>query len=370
VSSLTHNALLPGGKAVLFSVDKSLGADSDTIEVLTLADSRRKIVARGGRFARYLATSSGATSGSVGHLVYVNKGTTFAIPFDLAKLETRGTAVPVLDDVAYRLTGSGQFDFSWAPSGHGTLIYRKGRGGGAGMTTLQWVYSKGGATGKIESLRAKPGLYTRPNLSPDGKLVTLTVTEGGNPDVWVYDPQRDTMTRLTFGGAPCRWSTWSPNGQYVVFTSDGSGIFQARAVGTGRPQALTQGKPFQFPWSFTPDGKRLAYFEATGNYQIWTVPLEDMRSQLKAGKAEHSSRAASMTFSRRSRPTADGWLINQTNRERMKCTCERFHRRRVQFRDPPGKVESGRSRTAAANCRIGRGADKICSISPAIRSWQ
>ena len=36
-------------------------------------------------------------------------------------------------------------------------------------------------------------------LSPDGKRLAMTVTEGGNQDVWVYDPQRDAMTRLTFG---------------------------------------------------------------------------------------------------------------------------------------------------------------------------
>ena len=70
--------------------------DKVTIEVLTLADRHRKIVARGGTSPRYLATSNGA-----GHLVYVNKATLFAIPFDPDKLETRGTAVPVLDDVAY-----------------------------------------------------------------------------------------------------------------------------------------------------------------------------------------------------------------------------------------------------------------------------
>ena len=44
----------------------------------------------------YLPSSNGT-----GHLVYVNKATLFAIPFDLATLETRGTAVPVLDDVAF-----------------------------------------------------------------------------------------------------------------------------------------------------------------------------------------------------------------------------------------------------------------------------
>jgi serine/threonine-protein kinase len=274
---LNNPQILPGGKVILFSVDKALGQDRKTIEVLTLADRHRKVVARGGSFARYLPTSSG-----VGHLVYVNRGTMFAIPFDLAKLETRGTAVPVLDDVAHSSTGSGQFDFSLAPSGHGTLVYRRASGGEAGMATLQWVAQ----TGKIEPLRAKPGLYSMPRLSPDGKQVALTVFEGGSPDVWVYDPQRDAMTRLTFGGAMYRWETWSPDGQYLVFTSDGNGIFQARGDGVSQPQALMHDRPFQFPCSFTPDGKRLAYFEAAGNYQIWTVPLEDMGGRLKAGKPE------------------------------------------------------------------------------------
>jgi len=63
-------------------------------------------------------------------------------------------------------------------------------------------------------------------------------------------------------------------------------MFQARADGAGQPQALAQGKPFQFPWSFTSDGKRLAYFETAGTYQIWTVPLEDLGGLLKAGKPE------------------------------------------------------------------------------------
>ena len=51
----------------------------------------------GGTSARYLPTSNGT-----GHLVYTNRGTLFAIPFDPDRLETRGTAVPILDDVAYQ----------------------------------------------------------------------------------------------------------------------------------------------------------------------------------------------------------------------------------------------------------------------------
>jgi Tol biopolymer transport system component len=63
-------------------------------------------------------------------------------------------------------------------------------------------------------------------------------------------------------------------------------MFQARADGAGQPQALTQSKTSQIPWSFTPDGKRLAYYEIAGNRQIWTVRLEEQGGQLKAGKPE------------------------------------------------------------------------------------
>ena len=266
--------LLPGGKAVLFAAGTALDVDTFTIEVLTLADRHRKIVARGGQSPRYLPTSNG-----VGHLVYVNKGTVFAIPFDLNALDTYGTAVPVLNDVAYNaLIGSGEFDVSLT----GTLVYRNASGGASAMTSVQWV----DPTGAKEPLRAKPGVYLFPSLSPDGKRIALTVTEGGSTDVWVYDPERDAMTRLTFGGANYRYLSWSPDGQYVVFSSVGNGIFQARVDGASQPQTLTQGKAIMFPWSFTPDGKRLAYYQLVGNTQIWTVRLEDLGGQLKAGKPE------------------------------------------------------------------------------------
>ena len=220
---------------------------------------------------------------AAGHLIYSNKATLFAVPFDLDKLETRGTAVPILDEVAYdKTTGTGQLDFSPAPSGHGTLVYRRTSGGAPAMATLQWL----DATGRKEPLAAKPGAYRSVNLSPDGKRVALTSGDAGSTDLWVYDTQRDAMTRLTFGGSNL-YPSWSPDGQYLVFASIGKGIFQARADGAGQPQALTQNKALGVPGSFTPDGKRLAYHDfSAGNAQIWTMPVEDQRGQLKAGTPE------------------------------------------------------------------------------------
>jgi len=65
-----------------------------------------------------------------------------------------------------------------------------------------------------------------------------------------------------------------------------------RADGAGKPQPLTQSKDVQVPWSFTPDGKRLAYYENNaGTFQIWTVPLEAQDGQLRAGKPEQFLRS-------------------------------------------------------------------------------
>src|SRR5205814_7193722 len=133
----------------------------------------------------------GAASRGSGHLVYINKGTLFAVPFDPDTLAVRGTPAPVLQEVSYSSTlGSAQFDFSQA----GTLVYRSG-GVAGGMGTLQWLDGEG----KLQPLPAKPGWYIQPRLSPDGKLVALSVDIGSGSDIWSYDWQRDAMSRLTFG---------------------------------------------------------------------------------------------------------------------------------------------------------------------------
>jgi serine/threonine-protein kinase len=267
---------LPGGKAVLFVAYATLSADKANVEVVTLADGHRKTLVPGGTSARYLPTANGS-----GHLVYTNKGTLFAVPFDLDRLEARGTAVPVLDDVAYQaMSGGAQFDVSRS----GTLVYRKG-GTAQGMT-IQWLTPSAGSRVKKEPLRPKPGIYTSPRLSPDGTRLAMMVIEQGVPDLWVYDLRRDVMTRLTSGGGAISAIVWSPDSRYVFFGTLRSGISWTRADGAGEPRPLTGTKTNQAPWSITPDGKRLAYSEMVGATQIWTVPLEETNGQMNAGKPE------------------------------------------------------------------------------------
>ena len=236
---------LPGGKAMLFAADNPGSVDRTTINVVTLSDRRRKTLVQGGASPLYLATWNGA-----GHLIYVNQATLFAVPFDLRTLTTRGTAVPVVDDVAHEsLVGSGQFDVSRT----GTLVYRRAIGAASARTTVRWVEATG-----TKPLQAQAANYVDLRLSPDGKRVAVTASGDAGQHIFeFYDLLRDVLTRLTFGGSVYRSQTWSPDGRYVVFASVGNGIFQARADGASQPQPLVQSQAAQYPRSFTPDGKRL-----------------------------------------------------------------------------------------------------------------
>jgi serine/threonine-protein kinase len=64
-------------------------------------------------------------------------------------------------------------------------------------------------------------------------------------------------------------------------------MFWTRADGAGKPQTLTSSKGRQIPYSFVPDGTRLAFFGASaGTTGIWTVPLKVGDGGLSAGIPE------------------------------------------------------------------------------------
>jgi Tol biopolymer transport system component len=127
-----------------------------------------------------------------------------------------------------------------------------------------------------------PGNYLSPAVTADGNRLAFTL--GG--DIWVYDLKHPAMVRLTFGGGFSN-PLWTADSQRLVFRAAG-GIFWIDAAGTSRPEPLIQSKNSQLPWSFTPDGNRLAFIEIdpVTEADIWTVSVQTGASGLRAGKPE------------------------------------------------------------------------------------
>jgi serine/threonine-protein kinase len=265
---ITHRwpQALPGGKAVLFTSNtQQLNPEDSDIIVYSLATGQRKTVQRGGFYARYLPS---------GHVVYMHEGTLFAVPFDLKRLEVTGQPAPILEGVLTTLGGGGaQFSFSDI----GNLVYVAG--GTVGQKfSIYWMDREG----KFTPLRETPGDYRNPAFSPDGKRLAMDISDGNRRDIWVYEWERDTLTRLTFTGEQNSYPGWTPDGQRIVYSSQEKGgaynLWWIRADGAGNPQRLTESKNEQRATSWRPDGNALAFRENNpdtgGSGDIMSLPIE------------------------------------------------------------------------------------------------
>jgi serine/threonine-protein kinase len=255
---------LPGGRAVLYTASSAGSFEEASLVVQPLPNGPATVVHRGGYHGRYVRS---------GHLVYVSKGTLFAAPFNLARLELVAPPVPAIEGIIGSASSAGA---QLALSDDGTLAYLPGRGTG-GDAPIQWL----DAHGRTTLLRAAPTDAINIRFSPDGRHLAMDVSDGGQArDVWVYDWERETMSRLTSDGANDSDPLWSPDGRRIVFASRRAGstenLYWQRADGTGEAQRLTESRNTQGPGAWHPDGRTLVFVEndpKTGN-DLMVLPLE------------------------------------------------------------------------------------------------
>ena len=252
--------ILPGGQEVLFTLF-STPIEQARIGVYSLETGEQKVLIEGGIFARYMPT---------GHIVYVRAETLMAVPFDLAHLEVTGPPVPVLEDVAVTSQDSlALVSFSV----DGSLAYIP-----ASVLNVESMLLWVDRTGSEEPVIEIPRRYSAPRLSPDGQRVAVTIEQGNNRDVWVYDLAEGTLTRLTFGEANEFAPIWTPDGKRVIYISEQPvfDLYWRVADGSTPEEALLTNAYDKGPNSISPDGKVLAYTENSldTGIDIWLLPLE------------------------------------------------------------------------------------------------
>ena len=85
---------------------------------------------------------------------------------------------------------------------------------------------------------------------------------GDNWDVWVYDLERGVSTRFTFDKSLETEQVWSPDGQYLIFSSDRQGIdnlYRKRADGSGEIERLTEAEVAAVGVVVVADGRYVVY---------------------------------------------------------------------------------------------------------------
>jgi dipeptidyl aminopeptidase/acylaminoacyl peptidase len=217
-----------------------------------------------------------------GHILLVRPGQLLAAPFDQSRWEIAGAETPILDRLRTEAWGGGHLSFSR----EGTLAYVQG----VPATTGSLVYlDRAGGSEPMPGIEAAN--FEAFKLSPSGDKLAIIVSEATN-ELWVYDLARGTRTRLN-ATANSAHPLWSADGQWVTFDSMVNGvwnIFRQPADGSGQPSRLVSSVHNQIPYSWSPDGRVLAYTEVNPSTRndIWLFSESDRRARplLNSGFSE------------------------------------------------------------------------------------
>jgi serine/threonine protein kinase/Tol biopolymer transport system component len=208
-----------------------------------------------------------------GHLLFLRETTLMAQPFDGRRLVLTGDAFPIAEQI--QTTGINPPYGVFSTSENGVLGYQTGTGGAANLVWFD-------RAGKQVSVLGDPAAYSDPELSPDGKRASVSISDGKQRDIWLYDVARGLRTRFTFDPADELQSIWSPDGSRVVFNSRRKGhldLFEKASSGAGSEDVLFEDNLEKYPVSWSPDGRFILYdsFGSPTGLDLWVLPLSEDR---------------------------------------------------------------------------------------------
>jgi Tol biopolymer transport system component len=211
-----------------------------------------------------------------GYLLFVREDTLMAQPFDPSRREFSGDAFPIAEGVQ---TDTAFSRGVFSVSDNGVLVYQSGQT--ITGTRLLWFDRAGKQLGQL----GDQAIYIDLSISPDGRRVAVNVLDPrvGPPDIWIYEVSRGLRTRFTFAGGVESNPVWSPDAARIGFRASVKTIpdlYEKSLAGTGQEQPLLETELAKFPYSWSPDGRFLA-FETRGvpgtTRDIWVLPLQGER---------------------------------------------------------------------------------------------
>jgi TolB protein len=168
---------------------------------------------------------------------------------------------------------------AWAPDGR-QLAYASFEG------NAQSVYVQTLRSGTRNRVSSRQGVNSSPSFSPDGRMLTLTLSQNqdGNLDVYTLDLATQVLRQLTNGDAIDTEATWAPDGRTIYFTSDRAGgpqIYRVAAQPGGRAERVTFEGVYNARPRVSPDGKKIAVVYGQNNtYRIGVVEAANGQLQL------------------------------------------------------------------------------------------
>jgi Tol biopolymer transport system component len=253
-------SFLPDGEHFLFLGNLRAGTGAANIRLGKLGSLDSKLLGRSDGRAEYAPG---------GWVLFVRGTSLLAQKLDLGAGKLTGDPITISDQIKI---GSSAGHFS--ASSNGVIAFARGNGNEA--LTLREMNRSGAFTGPA----LVNGAIINPRLSPDGRRVLYQRSAPSNPDIgeiYVYDIERATDTRLTFTDNRATTPVWSPDGRRFAYaarsTSGAPRLHLAGADGMGAPDSIAVGPAAGLSLSqWAEAGSRLVYFD--DDFVTRAVPAE------------------------------------------------------------------------------------------------
>jgi Tol biopolymer transport system component len=137
-------------------------------------------------------------------------------------------------------------------------------------------------SGEVRELAPQPQLAWMVGLSwaPDGRSIALTgVDEKGRSGIFRLDTHTGDLSSivvpipLTYEGA-----FWSPDGNRIYYRPLNQGI-QEREIASGKERVVVSGSGANGPFSLSPDGRWIAWYDRSTLQSIVVIRVEDGQSR-------------------------------------------------------------------------------------------
>jgi len=125
---------------------------------------------------------------------------------------------------------------------------------------IVWPRPQAPAHRTLTRLTFDPGLQSGPTFSPDGQFIAYSSDRTGNSDIWVQQISGGNPVQVTNNPAHDWQPDWSPDGKLIVFRSerDGGGLLVVSALGGNERKVSSFG--YRPRWS--PDGSQILFSSA------------------------------------------------------------------------------------------------------------
>jgi hypothetical protein len=152
----------------------------------------------------------------------------------------------------------------------GTLVYVRHAGGG----TMALVRRRPGEEAEVLYAHGGAEVY-RPRIARDGR-VAFELQEGGHRDLAVWSEGR--VERITDDDALDTSPAWTPDGRFLLFSTDRGGIFNLHAweAATGRIRQVTNVELGAYEPDVSPDGKTIVFTTySREGWDLATIPFDE-----------------------------------------------------------------------------------------------